>query len=126
MTDDFSRYRKTVPLKHKNKVEEVIEEFISKIEVKGHGIEAIRKDEDTEFSSKKFKKWLKKKGIQIKDSVLYTSEQNGLSERSVGLVCTKAHLMLLATDLLQSMWAEAILTVTYLINRSLIRSLERG
>jgi transposase InsO family protein len=99
MTDDFSRYRKTVPLKHKNKAEEAMEEFISEIEAKGHRIEAIRKDGGTEFSSKKFEKWLKKKGIQIEDSALYTPEQNGLSERSVGLVCAKARSMLLATDL---------------------------
>jgi hypothetical protein len=52
-----------VPLKHKNKAEKVIEEFISKIEAKGHRIEAIQKNGGTEFSSKKFEKWLKKKGI---------------------------------------------------------------
>jgi hypothetical protein len=63
MTDDFSRYRKTVPLKHKNKAEEAMEEFISEIEAKGHRIEAIQKDGGTEFGSKKFEKWLKKKGI---------------------------------------------------------------
>jgi hypothetical protein len=34
--------------------------------------------------------------------------------------------MLLATDLPQSMWAEAILTAIYLMNRSPTRSLERG
>jgi hypothetical protein len=56
MTDDFSRYRKTVPLKHKNEAEEAIEEFISEIEAKGHRVEAIRKDGGTEFSSKKFEK----------------------------------------------------------------------
>jgi transposase InsO family protein len=102
LTDDFSRYRKTVPLKHKSEAEEAIEEFISEIEAKGHRIEAIRKDRGTEFGSKKFEKWLKKKGIQIEDSALYTLEQNSLSERSVGLVCVKACSMLLVTDLPQS------------------------
>jgi hypothetical protein len=52
-----------VPLKHKNKAEKAIEKFISEIKVKGHRIEAICKDRGTEFSSKKFKKKLKKKGI---------------------------------------------------------------
>jgi hypothetical protein len=56
MTDDFSRYYKTVSLKHKNKAEEAIKEFISEIEAKGHRTEAIRKDGGTEFSSKKFEK----------------------------------------------------------------------
>jgi transposase InsO family protein len=115
-----------VPLKHKNKAEEAIKEFISKIKAKGQRTEAIWKDGGTEFSSKKFEKWLKEKGIQIEDSALYTLEQNSLSERSVGLVCAKARSILLATDLPQSIWAEAILTATYLINRSPTRSLERG
>jgi hypothetical protein len=63
MTDNFSRYRKTVPLKHKNKAEEAMEEFISKIEAKGHRIEAIQKDGGIEFSSKKFKKMAEKEDI---------------------------------------------------------------
>ena len=41
MTDDFSHYRKTVPLKHKNKAEQAIKEFISEIKVKGYRTEAI-------------------------------------------------------------------------------------
>jgi phosphopantetheine adenylyltransferase len=74
ITDDFSQYRKTVPLKHKDEVEKAIQEFIAKIKAKGHRIKAIRKDGGTEFRSKKFEKWLKKKGIQIEDSALYTLE----------------------------------------------------
>ena len=34
--------------------------------------------------------------------------------------------MLLVTDLPQSLWAEAVMTATYLINRSLTRSLKSG
>jgi Reverse transcriptase (RNA-dependent DNA polymerase) len=126
ITDDFSRYRKTVPLKHKDEAEKAIQEFIAEIKAKGHRIEAIRKDGGTEFGSKKFDKWLKGKGIQIENSAPYTPEQNRLSERSVGLVYEKARLMLLATDLPQSLWAEAVLTATYLMNRSPTRALERG
>jgi hypothetical protein len=41
ITNNFSCYYKTVSLKHKNKAEEAIKEFISKIEAKGHRTEAI-------------------------------------------------------------------------------------
>jgi transposase InsO family protein len=90
ITDDFSRYRKTVPLKYKDETEKAIQEFITEIEAKEHRIEAIRKDGETEFRSKKFEKWLKEKGIQIEDSAPYTPEQNGLSERSINLIYKKA------------------------------------
>jgi transposase InsO family protein len=126
ITDDFSRYCKTVPLKHKNEAEEAIKELINEIEAKEHRTEAIRKDGGGEFGSKKFDKWLKEKGIKIEDSAPYTPEQNGLSERSVGIVCEKARSMLLASDLPETMWAEAVVTATYLINRSRTRSLKRG
>jgi transposase InsO family protein len=90
-------------LKHKDEAEKAIQEFITEIEAKGHRIKVIRKDEGTEFRSKKFKKWLKEKGIQIEDLALYTLEQNDLLERFVSLICEKARLMLLMTDLPQSL-----------------------
>ena len=126
MTDDFSRYRKTVTVKKKNDAMVAIREFMAEIEAKGYKIEAIRKDGGTEFGSKAFERWLRGKGVKCEDSAPYTPEQNGLSERSVGLICEKARSMMLATDLPLSLWAEAVLTATYLINRSPTRSLNRG
>ncbi|ERF75333.1 hypothetical protein EPUS_00125 [Endocarpon pusillum Z07020] len=123
MTDDFSRYRKTAVLKKKNEAEQAIKEFIAEIEAKGYRTEGIRKDRGTKFGSKKFDKWLKKKGVRIEDSALYTPEQNGVSERAVGLVCEKARAMLLATDLPASLWAEAVLTATDLMYSSPTRAL---
>lgn len=126
MTDDYSRFRKTVPLKKKNEAEQAIKEFVMEIEAKGYRTEAIRKDGGKEFGSKRFEKWPRDKGIQIENSAPYTPEQNGLSERSVGMVCEKARSMLLATDLPSSLWAEAVLTATYLMNRSPTRLLRSG
>jgi hypothetical protein len=70
MTNDFSSYSRTVPLKHKNKAQEAIKESISKIDAKGHRIKAMRKDGGTEFNSKTFEKQLKEKGYKIEDSAL--------------------------------------------------------
>jgi transposase InsO family protein len=103
MTNDFSRYRKSISLKLKNEVEQAIKEFIAEIEAKEYRIKIIRKDEGTEFGSAKFKKWLKEKGIKEEDSAPYTLEQNGLAERSIRLIYEKARSMLLATDLPSSL-----------------------
>jgi transposase InsO family protein len=62
-------------------------------------VEALRKDGEREFDSSRFKQWLLNRGIRAEDSAPYTPEQNGLSEKSVDLVCTKARIILLATDL---------------------------
>jgi hypothetical protein len=37
ITDDFSRYRKTVPLKYKDEAKKAIQEFIAEIEAKCYG-----------------------------------------------------------------------------------------
>lgn len=126
MTDDFSRYRRTVPLKRKSDAEAAIKEWILEIEARGLRTQAIRRDGGGEFMGQKLTKWLKDRGIREEDSAPYSPEQNGLSEKSVDLVCAKARSMLLATDLPESLWAEAVVTGTYLLNRSPTRSLPRG
>jgi len=126
ITDEFSRFRRTIPLKRKNEAEKAIREWILELNAKGHKMEAICKDEGSEFGSRKFTKWLKSRGIREENSASYTPEQNDLSERSVGLVCSKARFMLTAINLPASLWAEAVDTATQLLNCSLTRSLSRG
>lgn len=50
-------------------------------------------------------------------------KQNELSEKSVKIMIKKIKIMLLITDLRLTLWAEAVLTATYFINKSLTRSL---
>jgi transposase InsO family protein len=88
-------------------------------------VEGLRRDGAREFGSNLFEQWLSNRGIRAEDPAPYTPEQNGLSEKSVDLVCTKARTMLLATDLPERLWGEAVVTATYLLNRSPSRVLEK-
>lgn len=126
ITDDCSRLRKAVPLRHKHETEEAVKDWILEFEAAGIKTESIRLDEGTEFGSKKFNEWRRQKGIQLEPSASYTPKQNGLAERSIDLVCQKARSLLLTTDLPLTMWAEAVITATYLLNRSPTRVLARG
>jgi Reverse transcriptase (RNA-dependent DNA polymerase) len=126
MTDDFSRFRKTVLLKYKSQADQAIREWILELAAKGYKTETLRKDGGGEFGSKKLTDWLKERGIQEEDSAAYTPEQNGLAEKTVDLVCAKARSMLAAKDLRETLWAEAVVTATYLLNRSPTRVLPRG
>jgi transposase InsO family protein len=114
-----------VPLKKKSDAEAEIERWILKMKAMGMRVEALRRDGGREFGSNRFRQWLRNRGIRMKDSAPYTPEQNGLAEKSVDLVCTKARSMLLAIDLPERLWGKAVVTATYLLNRSPLRVLKK-
>jgi hypothetical protein len=55
--------------------------------------------------------------------VPYTPQQNGIAERTNRTITEKARAMLVASKLASSFWDEAVLTATYLINRSPTKAL---
>ncbi|KAJ8728904.1 hypothetical protein PYW07_006600 [Mythimna separata] len=63
-------------------------------------------------------KLLKSYGIQHQTSVAYTSQQNGCVEREMRTVAESARTMLLESGLNKNLWAEAINTAVYVINRT--------
>jgi Integrase core domain len=73
-TDDFSRFRRTVPLKKKSEAEEEIQRWILELEAMGMRTEALRRDGGREFGSNRFKQWLRGRGIRMEDSAPYTPE----------------------------------------------------
>jgi hypothetical protein len=72
---------------------------------------------------KKFNKWAAKKGIAIERSPPYTPEQNGIAERSGGVISRKARTMMIEALLPENLWPEAIRTATHLMNRTPLRQL---
>src|SRR5579871_4185353 len=83
-------------------------------------IKRIRSDNGGEFTSKKFKQYLQDYGIQHETTVPYTSQQNGVSERSNRTIIERTKSMLYTSRLGYKFWGEVVVTIVYLKNRSLI------
>ena len=60
--------------------------------------------------------WAAKHGIIVEPTAPYNPHQNGLVERSIGLVCTMARTMLLDSGLPLYLWPEAILMAVEILN----------
>lgn len=56
----------------------------------------------------------------------HTPEQNGVSERMNRTLVEKARTMIMDSGISKSFWGEAVLTATYLTNRSPCRSLKEN
>lgn len=65
-----------------------------------------------------FEEWVAELGIVVEWSAVRTSEQNGQSERSGGVIQTKARCLGNSANLPSEYWPEFVMTAAYLINRS--------
>lgn len=65
-----------------------------------------------------FEDWANEIRIEILWSSVRTSEQNGQSEQSEGVIQTKARCLGNGTDLPAEYWPEFVMTAAYLINRT--------
>ncbi|KAI0991696.1 hypothetical protein K3495_g16491, partial [Podosphaera aphanis] len=65
-----------------------------------------------------FEEWVTELGILVEWSAVRTSEQNGQSERSGGVIQTKARCLGNSAKLPKEYWPEYVMTAAYLINRS--------
>ncbi|KAI0996919.1 hypothetical protein K3495_g11263 [Podosphaera aphanis] len=70
-----------------------------------------------------FEEWVAELGIVVEWSAVRTSEQNGQSERSGGVIQTKARCLGNSASLPSDYWPEFVMTAAYLINRSPTSSL---
>lgn len=83
----------------------------------GNKLKRIRSDRGLEFNNEQFKIHLQKEGIVHEFSAPYTPEQNGRIERENRSIIEAARTMLLEVKLQPGLWAEAVNTSIYLLNR---------
>ncbi|KAL4291703.1 hypothetical protein GQ457_14G023770 [Hibiscus cannabinus] len=80
--DDFSRWCWVFFLKQKSEVFDVFQRFKANSENQsGKKIKTLRSDNGSEYTSRQFASYLKKLGIHHQLTVVYTPQQNGVSER---------------------------------------------
>ena len=118
--DDASGYMFVYFLKEKSMVTDAFKKFLIewKAVTKSRTITRLRSDNGTEFTCDKFQRLLLDNSIHHEVSCPYTPEQNGFIERSMRTVTEAARTMLGGTNLGNFLWAEAVNTAVYTLNRS--------
>ncbi|UYV81871.1 hypothetical protein LAZ67_20002749 [Cordylochernes scorpioides] len=116
--DDFSRFRMAYFIRHKSDVLEKFKEFVKRVRTEtGNKIKRFRTDNGTEFLNKNFSDYLKSLGIVHELTAPYTPEQNGIAERDNRTIVESARCLLHGRKMPLELWAEAVNTAVYLLNR---------
>lgn len=121
--DDVSGFRLVYFIKHKSDVFERFKEFEKMIVTKfGKTMRILHTDNGTEYCNIEMRAYLSPKGITMENTAPYTPEQNGRCERDNRTIVESARTMLLAKNLPIFLWAEAVYTAVYILNRTVNRS----
>lgn len=118
--DDHSSVRHVYFIRHKDDTFEKFKEFEQLIFNRfGRRIKTVRSDNGTEFKNERMSSFMASRGITLETSVPYVHEQNGRAEREIRTIVESARTMLTAKNLPKKLWAEAVNTAVYILNRCL-------
>ncbi|WRX14093.1 Integrase [Theobroma cacao] len=128
--NSFSQQRETLRytwvyfLAHKNDALHAFLSHCKKVEnEKGLAIVSIRSDHGGESENDEFEKFCNEKGLDHNFSAPRTPQQNGVVERKNRTLKEMARTMLCENNLPKYLWADAVNTTTYILNRVSIRPL---
>jgi len=117
-TDDYTRWRYVCNLKTKGQAKAAIEHFINMVSTQmDRTVKRIRIDNGKEFGRKALIDWLRDNGINYEATVPYGPEQNGITERSNGLLIAKVSARILDSGASYTLWPEVVKTACYILNR---------
>ena len=119
LIDDYSKMVWVYPLKSKDQAYESFKNWKMLIETHtNRKVKALRTDNGLEFCNKRFDELCARSGIMRHRTVSYTPQQNGLAERMNKTLIENVRCMLFHSKLPKTLWAEALNTTCYLINKS--------
>ncbi|KAL4123352.1 hypothetical protein QTP88_015548 [Uroleucon formosanum] len=124
--DDYSNYTYVYFMSQKSEIKNKFELFLNTVKNQLNiSVITLRSDCGLEYKNTEVKVLLDKFGIKHETSVPYTPQQNGKAERSMRTIVETARTMLYSKNLSKTLWAEAVNTVVYTINRTGNTSQER-
>lgn len=116
--DDFSRKLWVYLIKKKSDVLDVFMKFKSMVERQsGLKLKVLRSDGGGEYVSKEFDTMCEREGIVHEVVPPYTPQQNGTAERKNRTIMNMVRSMLNGKHLPKELWAEAVSTAAYILNR---------
>ena len=124
-TDDKTRYVWVYVIRRKGDVFRQFCEWKNKVEKSlGRKVKTFRTDNGGEFTSNEFEDYLRHEGIKHEFTIPKCPEQNGVAERLNRTLVEMIRSMLADCQLPKSFWAEALVTATYIRNRSPTKAVE--
>ncbi|KZZ91998.1 Reverse transcriptase, RNA-dependent DNA polymerase [Ascosphaera apis ARSEF 7405] len=118
VTDDATRYRWASTLHKKSDAAAYIKWVVNHIGNLGRKVGIIFSDGAKEFASNDLLDFYTSRGIDHHTTVPYTSQQNGVAERSIRTVMEKVRSLLHDSDLPRQLWGEAAFAAIKMINCS--------
>ncbi|KAM3955568.1 uncharacterized protein ACR2FA_010514 [Aphomia sociella] len=116
--DSCTRYVVVYFLKHKGEALEAFKRYVQMVENKWNTkVKILHSDNGKEYCNELYRAYALQKGIELEYTAPYTPEQNGRSERANRTIMESARAMLIARNLPLYLWAEAVQTAVYLMNR---------
>ncbi|KAM1032295.1 hypothetical protein ACFX2I_035891 [Malus domestica] len=124
IVDDATRMIWVYFLRYKSDAFSCFKKFKAMTELQtGLKVKCLRSDRGGEFLSSEFNHFCDTEGIQRQLSLAYTPQQNGVVERKNRTVIEMAKSMLHDKEMPYYMWAEAVHTAVYILNRCPTKSL---
>ncbi|KAJ0448763.1 putative RNA-directed DNA polymerase [Helianthus annuus] len=122
--DDLTRMCWVYFVTHKSEVFTKFRLFKAMVEREcERSIKVLRSDRGGEFCSVEFNRFCEQAGIKRELTVAYTPQHNGVVERKNRTVMNLARSMLHERHLPNFLWAEAVSTAVYVLNRSPTKAL---
>ncbi|KAL0401884.1 UNVERIFIED_CONTAM: Retrovirus-related Pol polyprotein from transposon TNT 1-94 [Sesamum latifolium] len=119
LLDDHSRSLWTFLLKHKSQVPSLLKQFCTLVHTQFHAsIQTLRSDNGSEFLNHECQTICQSFGIIHQTSCTYSPQQNGRVERKHKHLLNVARALLFHASVPTKFWGDAILTATFLINRT--------
>ncbi|GJR48286.1 retrovirus-related pol polyprotein from transposon TNT 1-94 [Tanacetum coccineum] len=124
IVDDYTRFGWVRFLRSKDETPHAIEKFIVQTQrALNATVRFVRTDNGTEFVNKTLDGWFESVGISHETSVPRSPQQNGVVERQNRTLMEAARTMLIFVKAPLFLWAEAVATACYTLNRSLVHTL---
>uniref|UniRef100_K3WYJ4 Integrase catalytic domain-containing protein n=1 Tax=Globisporangium ultimum (strain ATCC 200006 / CBS 805.95 / DAOM BR144) TaxID=431595 RepID=K3WYJ4_GLOUD len=118
IVDEASGLMKGFCLRNKSESEELIKNFIVKVENQfAKKVKFVRHDGAKEFATKPIKSFYAQRGIEQQVTVPYAHQTNGTAECAIRSIVTIGRSMLHHVGLDKTFWAEAAMTAIYIKNR---------
>ena len=105
-------------MKQKSEVSIKLKQFLAEAKTAGHIVRELLTDGGGEYECKQVADILHQYGIIHRTTMPYTPEQNGSAERENRTLMEAARSMLHSTRLPYKLWAEAVNTASYILNRT--------
>jgi hypothetical protein len=123
--DQFSKYHDFFPQQSKTEVRTNLDRLDAKVKRQyGVTISIIHIDGEGNIQSKEAIIWAKDKGYKVETTAADSPEQNGLSERSGGIINQRARALAIQAKLPKNLWPEIYRAAVYLINITPTKSLK--